>query len=329
MARFLLRRLLLIPLALILVNFLGFAYAHFAGPLRAERTPFAQRVEAGPFLSAYTAYLRTVLKADFGMELNAPGSVRSGPVALGDMLGKATQASLGLLLLALALSVGLGLATGLSAVQTDPPGTARWLTVLSTVGLAMPSFYIGSLFIVGMVFYVLWRGPGTEMPLPLDGFGWDAHLVFPTLALMARPTVQIASVIAGLLSGELGKQYVVAARSLGYTWRSVRNSVALRNVIAPVLLTIAGMLRLLVGELVLIEWLFRWPGLGRLLAWTLVPAQLSSARGAPLFLNPPVMADILTIIAALFLVSEMTAAALVRLYDPRWRSPESDFQAVR
>ena len=93
----------------------------------------------------------------------------------------------------------------------------------------MPSFYIGSLLIIGLVLYVIWRG--TDMPLPLSGFGWDVHLVLPVLALMARPTFQLAQVTSGVLSAELGKQYVIAGRSMGRTWRSIRVHFALKNVI--------------------------------------------------------------------------------------------------
>jgi peptide/nickel transport system permease protein len=329
MARFVLRRLALIPVVLVLVNFLGFTYAHYARPLRAARTPFAFAEEAGALLPAYQAYLADLLQLNFGMELDVPGSPRSNvAVTLGETLRSATEASLGLLALTLAASVILGFILGFRSVRNDPPGVARWLTLFTTMGLAMPSFYIGSLFIVSLVFYVLWRGPGTDIPLPLGGFGWDRHLVLPILALMGRPTVQLAQVTAGLLSGELSKQYVIAARSLGYTWRSIRSQYALRNVIAPIVLTIAGLLRLLVGELVLIEWLFKWPGLGRLLAWTLIPAQLSSSRGSPLFLNPQVMAAVLTIIAALFLLSDFIAAVLVRIFDPRLRAPETETYQV-
>jgi peptide/nickel transport system permease protein len=325
MTRFILRRLVFIPIVLALVNFLGFTYAHYARPLRAARTPFGGSPEVGPLLPAYQAYLADLLNMNFGIELAVPGGARSNvAVTLGETLSRALGASLGLMALALLLSVLVGFLLGFRAVRNDPPGVARWLALLSTVGLAMPSFYIGSLFIFGLVFYVLWRGPGTEMPLPLDGFGWDNHLILPILALMARPTVQLAHVTAGLLSGELGKQYVVAARSLGYTWRSIRVQYALRNVIAPVILTVAGLLRLLVGELVLIEWLFKWPGLGRLLAWTLVPAQLTSSQGSPLFLNTQVMAAVLTLIAALFLLSDFIAAILVRIFDPRLRAPETE-----
>jgi peptide/nickel transport system permease protein len=321
MAKFIIQRLLIIPLLLLLVNFLGFTYAHYARPIRAARTPYVQVEDPGPLIPAYLDYLQTLINLDFGMEVATPDNTRSNtPVTLGDTLKSATIASLGLLIISLTISVIAGLYLGFKATKNDPPDISKWLTVSSTIGLAMPSFYIGSLFIIGLIFYVIWRGPDTDMLLPLSGFGWDEHLILPVLALMARPTFQLAQVTAGVLSAELGKQYVIAGRSLGHTWRSIRLHYALKNVVAPVVLTIAGLQRFLVGELIMIEWLFRWPGLGRILGWTLVPAQLTSSSGSPLFLNPPIMATVLTLIAALFLFADFIAAVIVRYLDPRLRS---------
>ena len=318
MAKFILQRLLIIPLLLMVVNFLGYTYAHYARPIRAARTPYVQAEEPGPLIPEYIDYLKTLVDLDFGLEIATPDNARSiEPTTLGETLASATIASLGLLVISLSISMILGLYLGFKATKNDPPDTSRWLTLSSTVGLAMPSFYIGSLLIIGLVFYVIWRGPDTDMPLPLSGFGWDMHLILPVVALMARPTFQLAQVTSGVLSAELGKQYVIAGRSMGRTWRSIRMRFALKNVIAPVILTIAGLQRFLVGELIMIEWLFRWPGLGRMLGWTLVPAEFTSSSGSPLFLNPPIMATILTIIAALFLFTDLVAAIAVRYLDPR------------
>jgi ABC-type dipeptide/oligopeptide/nickel transport system permease component len=325
LAKFIVQRLLIIPLLLLLVNFLGYAYAHYARPIRAARTPYVQSEEAGPLIPAYLDYLQTLINLDFGMELAMPDNSRTNtPVTLGDTLKQATIASLGLLVISLSISVIVGLYLGFKATRNDPPDISHWLTVSSTIGLAMPSFYIGSLLIIGLIFYIIWRGPDSELLLPLSGFGWDVHLILPVLALMARPTFQLAQVTAGVLSAEIGKQYVIAGRSFGHTWRSIRLHFALRNVVAPVILTIAGLQRFLVGELIMIEWLFRWPGLGRILGWTLVPAQLTSSRGSPLFLNPPVMATVLTLIAALFLLTDFFAAVSVRYLDPRLRNQETE-----
>lgn len=327
MAKFIIQRLLIIPLLLLLVNFLGFTYAHYARPIRAARTPYVQVEEAGPLIPEYLDYLKTLVNLDFGMGVSTPDNARSNTATtLGETLARATIASLGLLAVSLSISIIFGLYLGFKATKNDPPDTSRWLTISSTVGLAMPSFYIGSLLIIGLVFFVIWRGPDTDMPLPLSGFGWDAHLVLPVLALMARPTFQLAQVTSGVLSAELGKQYVIAGRSMGRTWRSIRMRFALKNVIAPVILTIAGLQRFLVGELILIEWLFRWPGLGRMLGWTLVPAEFTSSSGSPLFLNPPIMATVLTLIAALFLFTDLAAAIAVRYLDPRIKDQGTKIQ---
>ena len=169
-----------------------------------------------------------------------------------------------------------------------------------------------------MVFYVLWMGPGSEAPLPTKGFGWDSHLVFPVIALASHPTVVIAQVVSESFSSEMNQRYVIAARSFGHSWSNIRWHQVLFNVMATIILTIAGSFRLLVGELLVVEWLFNWPGLGNLLASALVPGTLSSNLGStPLFLNPPVVAAVITIFAAMFLLTDMFASVAVRVVDPR------------
>jgi peptide/nickel transport system permease protein len=314
MLRFILRRLLLIPVALLVINFLGYTYAHVARPIRAARTPYhAMLPESGPLLPSYWEYLKHGVQLDLG---ELPGSGDS----VGTAVIKAVGASLGLLGLTLAISVLVGVVLGFRAVKSDPPRVARWMTFVSTTGLAMPSFFIGSLLILGVFFYIVWR-PGTGLPLPIQGFGWDKHLVLPVIALMARPAVQIAQMNSELLAGELQKQYIVTARSLGHSWRTVRRRHALRNVLAPMVLTVAGSIRLLVGELILVEWLFKWPGIGFLLASTLIPGQLSTALGSESFLEPRVVATVLTMFAALFLLTDFVASVIVRSIDPRLRAP--------
>ncbi len=313
MFRFIIRRLLIIPPALALVHFLGYAYAHFARPIRAKRTPYLPFVgESLPLWPTYKQYMSDLFS----------GSLSPAQMAIFRSVLEASKASLGLITVALLVSVTLGFYIGLRAVRNDPPSIRRWLTFVSTSGFAMPSFYIGSLLIVGSISYAIWGGPEVDVPLPIQGFGWDKHLVFPVVALMARPTMQIAQLTAGLLSSELGKQHIKASRSMGHTWRRVRNRHAMRNILAPIILTVTGSFRLLVGELIVVEWLFSWTGLGRLLASTLVPPLLSNNAGTNLFLDPEVVAAVLTIFAALFLLADFSASIATRAVDPRLRMAE-------
>lgn len=307
MARFILRRLVLIPFVLFLANLFGFAYAYHFGPIQAVRNPYAFGSSGfPPFLPMYRDYLMQVAQLDFGV---APNNE-----AVTALIGRTFGASAGLLVISLVLSTVVGLLLGFRAVHTNPPKISAWLTILTTVGLASPSFYIGILFITFSILFLI-RG-GTSQPLlPFQGFGWDSHLVLPVLALMVRPTVQIAQVTSGMLVGELGKQYVTAARAFGHSARSIRWRYTFRNILAPVALTIAGSLRLLVAELIIIERLFSWPGVGRLLSTTLVLTS-SSVN----FLYPPLVAALLTILVAVFLLADLAASILVRVFDPRVRA---------
>jgi peptide/nickel transport system permease protein len=175
---------------------------------------------------------------------------------------------------------------------------------------------------------LLASGKNAQPILPVAGFGWDAHLILPVLALAVRPTMQVAQMTAALLSAELGKRYVVAARSFGHTWHAIRWDKALRNILAPVLMTIAGSFRLLMTELVLVEWLFGWPGLGRMLVQTLVPPSMSTPGGhadlSVFLLYPPLVAALLVVFALLFLLADTLASGLARAVDPRLRAAEEE-----
>jgi peptide/nickel transport system permease protein len=234
------------------------------------------------------------------------------------VLAEATIASLGLLLIALLISVILGVSLGLLGVRRKPPGVRGWITATAIVGLSAPSFFIGRLAVVALLFLVIYT-PWGNQPLPLQGFGWDLHLVLPVLALSIRPTAQIAQVTAALLAGELGRQYIVAARGKGVAERRIVAHHALRNVWAPLAHAIAGATRLLVSDAIVIEWLFGWPGLGFLMAATLVPAEFASASVESSFLDPPLVASLLTIFAGIFVLTDLAAGALARAVDPRQR----------
>ncbi|HUF40150.1 MAG TPA: ABC transporter permease [Anaerolineales bacterium] len=318
------RRLLILPPALLLVHFLGFAYAHLVRPLRAATNPFlAGDGDPEPLLSTYLAYLREVGETGLGIMPEAHFTL---PASIAAAIAQTALASLGLLALALAISTTLGVAIGVLAARTQPPAIRRWLTAVSTTGLAMPTFFVGALFFSAWFLYAKLTPPGTSLPIPLLGFGWDLHVVMPVLVLSIRPTVQMAQLTAGMLVEEFNQQYVVAARALGHSWRQIRLKDAFRNIYAPVILTVAGSLRMLVGELIVVEWLFDWPGIGRLLAETLIPSGTAFNQGGgstetSLFLAPAVMAAVLVVFAALFMLVDAVASLLARLSDPRLREP--------
>jgi peptide/nickel transport system permease protein len=231
--------------------------------------------------------------------------------AVSEAIIRAMAASLGILVAAFVLSIILGLILGWSGVRSDPPVVARWMTLLFTFGQSSPIFYIGVLFISASVAYLLW-GPGDAPLLPFQGFGWDAHMILPVLALMVRPTLLIAHTTASLLADELGKQYVVVLRGMGHSQRAIRGRFAFRNILALVILSIAGSWRLLLVEIIILERLFNWPGLGKLVSTTLIISTQSDN-----FLSPPLLAGLLSVLALLFMTADLIAVLATRLIDPR------------
>ena len=322
MLRFILQRLLIIPLALILVIVLTYAYAHFVQWDYASRYPQLYYIlsvtqeRPREFAPAFKTYLNDLRSGSLG-------TLRNGE-NIGLVLQKAGIASLGLLAVALGVSIPLGVLLGISASNWKSKRPACWLTLGATAGLAMPSFYIGSLLILFSVAYVLIIPRQNGIPFPLAGFGWDRHMILPTLSLMLRPTMQIAQVTATMLTTELSKPYIAAARSVGHRWRTVKQRLAFRNVLAPITLTVAGALRTLVTDLVLVEWMFFWPGLGRFLAYALIPAARTNRANSPYLLDPAFTTAMLASITLLFLSADFIAAVFVRIFDPRLRVPVAE-----
>jgi peptide/nickel transport system permease protein len=309
--RYILRRLAAIPLGLMLASFAGFAYAHLVRPVQLANNPmFAISNKPSPLWPAYLEYLRGLPQFDFGVLPPAGADI-------GALVLSSTVASLGLLTLALLISVLLGAALGIKSVRAEPTRIAPWLTAITTLGLAMPGFYVGSLLIMAVLFYLVY-GP-TSFSIPVQGFGWDLHLLLPTVVLAARPTAQVAQVTASLLAAEMDQQHIVTARSVGITLATVRRKHALRNIIAPIAIAVFAALRLMVSELIVVEWIFGWPGVGRLVAQILLAPRTGGIPDA-VFLHPQALGTTLAALAGVFLLTDLLAGLVARMADPRLRA---------
>ena len=203
MLRFLLRRLGLIPVILVVANFFGFYFAFSIAPVVSTSNPYAQKnLDVPPVLPEYLNYMSHVAQGDFGTTFNGENVIEA--------IARVSMASLGLIGIALTLSIFLGIILGRLAVRRNRTGVSTWLTFTSTIGLALPSFYVATLLIALFLFIFLYATTGNTSIIPFQGFGWDAHLILPVLALTFQPTVKIAQVTGSLLSEELEKQYVTA-----------------------------------------------------------------------------------------------------------------------
>lgn len=306
MIGFALRRISTFPIILLAANFIGFAFAFYFEPVVASSNPYISgEVVIPPIFPEYVGYLSRFTELDFGMTFNGE------PVL--EAIYRLSLNSLALVGLALVISIVLGIALGRLAVRRGDLKVAPWLTFIATLGLASPGFYIAILLITFFLLLTIY-GPGVV--IPFQGFGWDAHLILPVLVLIVQPTVKIAQVTGTALADELQKPYVRAGISMGHTFAAMKNRFAFRNVVASVLQAIAYSARLMVAELIVIERLFNWPGLGKFIGTVIRPA---TGFFDAVVLTPSTMAALLTVLVLIFLLVDFATLFIARAVDPRLR----------
>lgn len=217
---------------------------------------------------------------------------------------------------ALLLSFGVGSALG--TWQAARGGAADdALSVATLVAYSLPGFW------VGLVLILLVSGPLPDaLALPVTGatgLGYEglslpgrildrlAHLVLPALALALAPAAGVARHARSSLLEVLGEPWIRAARARGLPRRSVVWSHGLRNALLPVLTLLGLYLPALLGGTVVIETVFAWPGMGRLLF------DAALARDFPVVMGATFVYSILVVAGSLL------ADLLYRVADPRVR----------
>jgi len=239
----------------------------------------AIRAELGlddPVAIRYLRYVSTYLTGQWGRSL-----ISSRPIA--EELGRALPATLELSILGLSLGVIIGLTISLGAAAVGWRWLGRLAQALGALGLTVPIFWIGFLFVGVFALSLGWlpvsgrysfalRAPeGTgfyllDTLLAGNGHGfWTAlqHLTLPVLTLSLYPAALVAGLVRARLDDAKVQQLVLALRAKGLSPWQVWGHHILR-VVAPGLVTIIGTnAGALIGGAALTETVFAWPGMGR------------------------------------------------------------------
>lgn len=245
-----------------------------------------------PLLTQYTSFLTNILRGDLGSSY-----LTGEPVT--EMIARAIPVTLQLALFATLVSVLIGIPLGvLSALRKDTllDNTTRILAVL---GASVPTFWLGIQLQVVFGLNLKW--------FPISGVGFDSHIILPGTALAVSTLALLLRMTRSSLLEELNQDYVRTARSKGLRGRRVVWGHAVRNALLPIV-TVWGLslADLLTGAL-LVEVIFSWPGMGRLLV------QSISTRDYPLL-----QANII-ILAIVYAGANLVVDMLYTLIDPRIR----------
>ena len=165
--------------------------------------------------------------------------------------------SLVLALAAMAFSLIIGIPTGIVAAVRVNQWWDKAGKIFALLGLSLPSFWIGLVMILFFSVYLGW--------LPSSGSGTPLHVIMPAFALGWYFAAAHMRLTRSSMLDVLGSEYVKLARLKGLPEALVIAKHAFKNALIPVL-TLAGInLVIMVNVAVVVETVFAWPGVGRLL----------------------------------------------------------------
>ncbi|TCO26451.1 peptide/nickel transport system permease protein/oligopeptide transport system permease protein [Kribbella steppae] len=201
-------------------------------------------------IQQYATYLANVVHLDFGQSFRLNADSMS-------LVLQRVPATIQLASTALLLSLLIGLPLGVIAALRANSWVDRSISVFSLMGQSTPSFWLGIVLIL-----VFARG---LQVLPSAGSGTWSHLVLPTITL-ALPFLAILVRLtrSGLLE-VVHEGYVQTARAKGLGEGIVILVHALRNALIPIVTVVGLQFGALLGGTVIVETVFAWPGVGRLL----------------------------------------------------------------
>jgi peptide/nickel transport system permease protein len=261
-----------------------------------------------PILDQLGAFLTGLVRGDLG------ASIEYGRPVTG-LLAERLPASLLLGGTVLLVNFSIGLWLGTRQALRRGSAEDRWLTVLSLIGFATPSFWLG--LVLAWLVGVHWRllpPAGMHSPLlgPASGPLATAtdllrHLILPALTLSLVSIAATMRYQRGAMLEALRFPYIVTARAKGLSDARVIWKHAWRNAIFPVITLFGLWLPILVAGSVFVESVFAWPGLGSLAAAAV------GNRDYPLLMGVSLLASSLVVLGSL--LTDLAYALL----DPRVR----------
>jgi peptide/nickel transport system permease protein len=312
MLRFLTRRLAAMLLTMLVVSFLVFFIAEVVpvDPARAALGPFAKpeaiealREEMGlnrPVLVRYGNWLLGCLRGDMGVSIHFRRPVSE---LVKVRLGRSLElAALGFLFM-----IPMGLALGTLAGVAEGKYLDRIISISSSLMVSLPSYVSGVLVII---VFSLWLGwlPGTSIPDPEAGFLQGVRkLILPILALSLDEIGYLARLTRSNMGEVLRKPYIRTAQLKGLPRTTVIMRHALRNALIAPFTAITVHINWLIGGVVVVEVLFRYPGMGSLVLDAAMRNDVVLLEGATL---------VLTLVAV---VSQVLADLGYYLLNPRIR----------
>lgn len=307
MGAYVIRRLLGVVLVVLATSLLIFAIVHILpgnvayAILGEYATPAAvatlqERLGLNdPLWLQYWHWLSGILHGQMGQSLVMDRP--AGPLIL-DALGRSAILAGS----AFAIVASGGIALGVHAATHQGRVSDQVMTLAQFVFIAVPDFFWAILAVVVFASWLHWL-PATGYAPPADGLlAWASHLVLPVIVLSIGLLAHVSRLTRAAMLEALRSRYVLMARAKGMSERRVLWRHAAPNAMLPTITILAIDFGLLIGGVVVVETVFAYPGLGRLLVFSIEHHDLPLLQAGMLVLT--------TIYALANLAADLGYAAL-------------------
>jgi peptide/nickel transport system permease protein len=249
-----------------------------------------------PIWMQYFDYFGAIAKGELGR------SMRDGRPAI-DLVLERVPATLALTIPALLLKLAIGIPGGIFAALHRGSLIDRAVMIGAVAGFTVPSFVLGLVLVLIFAVQLGW--------LPSGGQETWRHAILPIVTLGVGGAAVLARFTRSAMLEVLGQPYIRTASAKGVSWRAVVLSHALPNAAIPTVTIIGFMVGTLIAGAVVVESVFSWPGVGRLLVVAVANRDLA------------VVQCILLLVAATMVTSNLIVDFLYGFLDPRLRSREA------
>lgn len=251
-----------------------------------------------PIFVQFGRWLFAAVRGDLGQSLQGGASVSQYiaerfPVTLG--------------LAATALLIALIVAVPAAIIASSRRGSVldRVITVVASAGIAVPTFWLGLMLVLGLSIYNRVLPSAGYIPFMEDPAGWLRHIILPAVTLAAAPAAEITRQLRGSMIDVLHQDYIRTARAKGLSRTVILLKHALKNAGVPAMTVIGLQAAFLLGGSVIVEQIFGIPGIGALSIFAVLQRDI------------PVIQGVVLVAAVTVLVVNLLIDLSYRIFNPK------------
>ncbi len=261
-----------------------------------------------PFVVRYLRFIWNAVQGNLGISYKNSLNVM-------DMVLERFPATVALAVAATLIALAIGIPVGILSAKKQYSLGDYMSTVMSMIGVSMPTFWLGLLLVMLFALNLGWlpsQGMNTD-----STWGFLRSLVLPAVTLGTSVTATIARMTRSSMLDVIRADYIDTARAKGLNDQIITRRHMMKNAMIPIITAIGLQFGHLLGGAMLTETIFSWPGIGRLMIENIKTKDIPVVLGCVVFL------------AVMFSIVNLLVDIIYAFLDPRIKSQYSRAKARR